>query len=39
MAEFSCWFQTCNRNTVCRLVFTLACTHIRELMKSVGKLW
>jgi len=24
MAESSCWFQTCNRNTVCRLVFTLA---------------
>jgi hypothetical protein len=39
MAESFCCFWTCNRNPVWRLVFTLAYTHCRELMKSVGKLW
>jgi general stress protein CsbA len=39
MAEFSCCFWICSRNLVCRLVFSLAFTHCKELMKSVGKLW
>jgi hypothetical protein len=39
MAESSCCFWTCIRNSICRLVVTLAYTFCRELMKSVGKLW
>jgi hypothetical protein len=38
MAESSCCFWICCRNLVCRLVFSLALIHSRELMKSVGKL-
>jgi hypothetical protein len=38
MAESSCCFWFCCRNLVCRSVFSLALTHSRELMKSVGKL-
>ncbi len=37
IAESSCCFQTCNRNSVCRLVGTVAYTLCRELMKSMGK--
>jgi hypothetical protein len=39
MAESSCCFWNCSRNLVCSLVFSLAFTHCRELMKSVAKLW
>jgi hypothetical protein len=39
MAECSYCFQICSRNFICRFVFSLAFTHCRELMKSVGKLW
>ncbi len=39
MAESSCYFLNYGRNLVCRLVFSLAFTHCRELMKSAGKLW
>jgi WD40 repeat protein len=35
MAE-SCYFWTCNRNSVCRLVFTLVYTHCRELINQWG---
>ncbi len=38
MAESSFCFWICCRNSVCRLVFSLALIHSRELMKSVGKL-
>jgi hypothetical protein len=38
MAESLCCFWICCRNSVCRLVFSLALTHSRELVKSVGKL-
>jgi hypothetical protein len=39
MAESSRCFQNCSRNSVCRLILlSLAFTHCRELMKSVGKL-
>jgi hypothetical protein len=38
IAESSCCFRICSRNSVHRLVFTLAFTHCRELM-LVGKLW
>ncbi len=39
LASGSCCFQTCNKNSVPRLLVTLAYTHCRELMKWVGKLW
>jgi hypothetical protein len=40
IAESSCCFWTCNRNSLCRLVVTLAHMHCRrELMKSLCKLW
>jgi hypothetical protein len=32
LAESSCWLQTCNRDTVCRLVFTLP-------IPTVGSWW
>jgi hypothetical protein len=38
MPESSCCFQICSRNSVQRLVFSLALTHCRELMKLVGRL-
>ncbi len=38
MPESSCCFQICSRNSVHRLVFSLAVTHCRELMKLVGRL-
>jgi hypothetical protein len=38
IAESSCCFQNCGRNSIGRLVFSLAFTHCRELMKSVRKL-
>jgi hypothetical protein len=38
MAESSCCFWICCRNSVCRLVFSWALTQTRELMKSVWKL-
>ncbi len=39
MVESSRCFRLCNKNLVRTLVFSLAFTHCRELMKSVGKLW
>jgi ABC-type polysaccharide/polyol phosphate export permease len=35
MAESSYWLHTCDRNSIHRLVGTLAYTHCRELMKPV----
>ncbi len=37
MAEYLCCFQNCSRNSVCRLVFSLAFTYCRQLMKP-GKI-
>jgi hypothetical protein len=39
MVKSSRCFWNCSRNSVCRWVLVNTCTHCRELMKSVGKLW
>lgn len=35
--SFHCW--SCDRNTICRLLYDIDLHHCREMMRSVGILW